>query len=104
MSIAFFEPATAADAAAILAQASTARTPLVVQGQRTKLSGRTDGNGARGHGIDQRFMGQPFDSADGAQQRIRHFALGRRDASAGAEIRRHREDRILRSDCVGASV
>ena len=48
MSITFFEPATAADAAAMLAQASTARTPLVVQGQRTKLSGRTDGKGARG--------------------------------------------------------
>ena len=48
MSTAFFEPATAADAAVILAQASTARTPLVVQGQRTKLSGRTDGQGARG--------------------------------------------------------
>jgi glycolate oxidase FAD binding subunit len=44
----FFEPATAEEAAAILAQASTARTPVVVQGRRTKLSGRTDGQGARG--------------------------------------------------------
>ncbi|MEQ1728712.1 MAG: FAD-binding oxidoreductase [Vicinamibacterales bacterium] len=44
---AFFEPATAAQAATILVQASTARTPVVVQGQRTKLSGRSDVLGAR---------------------------------------------------------
>ncbi len=48
MPAAFFEPATAAEAAAILAQATTARTPVVVQGSRTKLSGRTEGQGVRG--------------------------------------------------------
>lgn len=48
MATAFFEPASAADAASVLAQASTARTPVVVQGHCTKLSGRTDRPGARG--------------------------------------------------------
>ncbi len=48
MATTFFEPASAAEAAAILAQATTARTPVVVHGHRTKLSGRTDGQGARG--------------------------------------------------------
>ena len=47
MASAFFEPASAAEAAALLAQASTARTPVVVQGNRTKLSGRADVKGAR---------------------------------------------------------
>ena len=47
MASAFFEPASAAEAAALLAQASTARTAVVVQGNRTKLSGRADVKGAR---------------------------------------------------------
>lgn len=41
MSVATFEPTTAAEAAALLAQASAARTPMLVQGHRTKLSGRS---------------------------------------------------------------
>ncbi len=47
MPSAFFEPATAAEAATLLAQASTARTPVVVHGRRTKLSGRAEAAGAR---------------------------------------------------------
>ncbi len=47
MPTASFEPATAAEAAALLAQASTDRTPVVVNGHRTKLSGRVEAPGAR---------------------------------------------------------
>ncbi len=54
MSTAFFEPSSAAEAAAMLAQASTARTPVMVRGSRTKLSGRDDGEGA--HGMSTRLL------------------------------------------------